>query len=67
MHSLRQRQTPGQQAKLRGKRQPITFTLPPDLIAEIDAVAAAEDRSRAKMIEIGMRQFVQSYNRRAAA
>jgi hypothetical protein len=54
-------------AKLRGKRQPITFTLPPDLIAEIDAVAAAEDRSRAKMIEIGMRQFVQSYNRRAAA
>jgi hypothetical protein len=48
-------------------RQPITFTLPPDLIAEIDAVAAAEDRSRAKMIEIGMRQFVQSYNRRAAA
>ena len=53
--------------KLRGKRQPLTFTLPPDLIAEIDAVAAAEDRSRAKMIEIGMRQFVQNYNRRQAA
>ena len=50
--------------KLRGKRQPITFTPPPDLIAEIDAVAAAEDRSRAKMIEIGMRQFVQNYSPR---
>jgi hypothetical protein len=53
--------------KLRGKRQTITFGMPPDLIAEIDAIAAAEDRSRAKMIEIGMRQFVQSYNRQAAA
>jgi hypothetical protein len=53
--------------KLRGRRQPLTFTLPPDLIAEIDAIAVAEDRSRAKMIEIGMRQFVQSYSRREAA
>ena len=53
--------------KLRGKRQTITFGMPPDLIAEIDAIAVAEDRSRAKMIEIGMRQFVQSYNRREAA
>ena len=44
-------------------RSPCRLTL----IAEIDAVAAEEDRSRAKMIEIGMRQFVQSYNRRAAA
>lgn len=51
------------QAKLRGKRQPLTFTLPPELIAEIDAIAAAEDRSRAKMIEIGMRQFVRDYRR----
>ena len=29
--------------KLRGKRQTITFGMPPDLIAEIDAIAAAEE------------------------
>jgi hypothetical protein len=53
-------------AKLRGKRQPITFSLPPDLVAEIDAIAAEESRSRARMIEIGMRQFVRDYRRSAA-
>ena len=50
-------------AKLRGKRRTITFGLPPDLIAEIDAIAAEESRSRARMIEIGMRQFVREYRR----
>lgn len=53
--------------KLRGKRQTITFGLPPDLIAEIDAIAAEESRSRARMIEIGMRQFVRGYRRETAA
>jgi len=53
--------------KLRGKRQTITFGLPPDLIAEIDAIAAEESRSRARMIEIGMRQFIRDYRRGAAA
>jgi hypothetical protein len=53
--------------KLRGKRQTITFGLPPDLIAEIDAIAAEESRSRARMIEIGMRQFIRDYRRDAAA
>ena len=45
--------------KLRGHRQPIAFTLPPEIIAGIDAVAAEEDRSRAKMIEIILRRFLQ--------
>jgi metal-responsive CopG/Arc/MetJ family transcriptional regulator len=53
--------------KLRGKRQTITFGLPPDLVAEIDAIAVEESRSRARMIEIGMRQFVRDYRRREAA
>jgi hypothetical protein len=53
--------------KLRGQRQMITFGLPPDLIAEIDAIAAEESRSRARMIEIGMRQFIREYRRREAA
>jgi hypothetical protein len=47
--------------KLRGKRQPLAFTLPPDAItAGIDAVAAEEDRSSARlMIEIILRRFLQ--------
>jgi hypothetical protein len=53
--------------KLRGKRQPITFALPPDLVAEIDAIAAEESRSRARMIEFACRQFVRDYRRKDAA
>jgi len=45
--------------KLRGRKAPLALTLPPDLIDAIDALAAAEDRSRAKMIEIILRQYVQ--------
>jgi hypothetical protein len=53
--------------KLRGKRQPLTFTLPPELIARIDAIAAEEERSRAKMIELALRGFVQERTARQAA
>jgi hypothetical protein len=52
--------------KLRGKRQPIAFTLPPDLIADIDEIAAEESRSRAKMIEVVLRGFVRDHRREAA-
>lgn len=41
--------------KLRGKRQPIALALPPELIAEVDAMAAQQERSRAKMMEILLR------------
>jgi hypothetical protein len=40
---------------LRGRRQPIALTLPPDLVVEVDARAAKEDRSRNKMIELLLR------------
>jgi ribbon-helix-helix CopG family protein len=53
--------------KLIGRRRPIALTLPPELVDEIDAVAAKESRSRVMMIEIAVRQFVQSYERRTAA
>ena len=53
--------------KLRGHRQPIAFTLPPEIIAGIDAVAAEEDRSRAKMIEIILRQYLQTRGARREA
>ena len=40
-------------------RLPITFTLPPEIIAGIDDVATGEGRSRNKMIEIILRRFLQ--------
>jgi hypothetical protein len=52
--------------KLRGKRQPLTFTLPPELIAGIDALAAEDKRSRANMIEIILGQYLDARQRRAA-
>jgi len=53
--------------QLRGQRQQITITLPPDLVAELDAITVEENRSRAKQIEVVLRQFVQSYRQRDAA
>jgi hypothetical protein len=53
--------------KLRGKRQPIAFTLPPEIIAGVDVVAAEEKRSRANMIEIILGQYLQARQRMAAA
>jgi metal-responsive CopG/Arc/MetJ family transcriptional regulator len=53
-------------AKLRGQRYPLSITLPPDLVAELDEVAGQEDRSRIKIIEIACRQYVQSYRRKAS-
>lgn len=52
--------------KLRGKRQPIAFTLPPELIAEVDTVAAEEKRSRVKMIEFILEDFLRNRQRQAA-
>ena len=38
--------------KLRGRKAPITLTLPPELIRRLDAAAARDRRSRASMMEI---------------
>jgi hypothetical protein len=46
-------------AKLRGKKRLFAMTLPPDLMEAVDRVAAREDRSRAKMVEIMLRRAVQ--------
>jgi predicted transcriptional regulator len=45
----------------------LSLRLPPELGAELTAIAEAEGRSRAKQIEMALRQFVQSYRQRAAA
>ena len=45
--------------KLRGLRPPIALSLPPDLVAELDVVAKAEDRSRREdHVEICIHQVV---------
>jgi hypothetical protein len=41
--------------KLRGNRQPVALLLPPELVARVDAVAAQEERSRGKMVELLLR------------
>ena len=46
---------------MRGNKRPLSFTLPPDLIDAVDALAAEEERSRAKMIEIILRRFVRQH------
>ena len=40
--------------KLRGRKAPITLTLPPDLITRIDAAAARHRRSRASLMEVAL-------------
>jgi hypothetical protein len=46
--------------RLRGRRQPIAFTLPPELVEQIDAIATAEHRSRTMMIEIVIREWLEA-------
>ena len=42
--------------KLRGRRRPIPLALPPELVAELDRLAAAELRSRGMLIEVLIRE-----------
>jgi metal-responsive CopG/Arc/MetJ family transcriptional regulator len=42
--------------KLRGRRQPIPLTLPPELVVELDARAEEAFLSRAKLIELLLRE-----------
>ena len=53
--------------KLRGDRFPLSVTLPPELVAELDAIAAGQERSRAKVIEFACREYVQRHHHRSAA
>jgi metal-responsive CopG/Arc/MetJ family transcriptional regulator len=46
--------------KLRGRLMQTSISLPPDVMAEIDAMAEEQERSRAKMIELLLRGAVRS-------
>ena len=41
------------------ERVPVTMTLPPALLKQIDALAKREERSRSKVIEMAMRKHVE--------
>jgi hypothetical protein len=60
-------QKPQPTAKLRGRKRLLTLTLPPDRVETVDAIAAQEERSRAKIIEFALREFVQNHRNREAA
>jgi metal-responsive CopG/Arc/MetJ family transcriptional regulator len=45
----------------------MALSLPPDLVTEVDAIAEEESRSRAKMIEVILRDFVRDHRRETAA
>jgi hypothetical protein len=47
------------------ERQPFSFMLPPDLVAEIDAIATEESRSRVRTVEIILRQYVRNHRHQA--
>ena len=53
--------------KLRGKLKPFSLSLPPELVEQLDVIAAEESRSRAKLIEVVMRDFVRERMRGKAA
>ncbi len=48
-----------QAPKLRGRKKPITLTFPPDLLDKFDAAAARHDRSRASMLVIVVRDWLE--------
>jgi metal-responsive CopG/Arc/MetJ family transcriptional regulator len=39
----------------------ISLTIESDLLAEVDTIAAAESRSRAKQISVALRRFVEAW------
>ena len=47
--------------KLRGSRQPLAISLPPELVVEIDAIAVGLERSRVKVIEFACREYVERH------
>ena len=53
--------------KLRGRKAPITLTLPPDLIERVDAAAARNRRSRASMMEVALDEWLRQDEARRAA
>lgn len=46
---------------MRGQKRPLAMTLPPELIAEYDDIARIETRSRARMMEVALREWAAQF------
>jgi hypothetical protein len=53
--------------KLRGNRQPLAISLPPEMVVEIDAIAVDLERSRVKVIEFACREYIERHQQRRTA
>jgi hypothetical protein len=49
------------------QRVAVTFTLAPDLLKQIDAIAQRENRPRSRQIEVFLGESIQKYRPRVAA
>jgi predicted transcriptional regulator len=64
----RPKKAPAKGAKMAAlARPPVTFKLDREMLAQVDAIARAEERPRTKIIEIAVRQYVQNHQRRGVA
>ncbi len=52
---------------MRGLKRPLALTLPPELIAEYDDIAVIETRSRARMMEVALREWAVQFRAARAA
>ena len=48
-------------------RPSVTLRMPADLLEQVDALAAREERPRSKVIEFACRDYVQAHQRKSAA
>jgi hypothetical protein len=46
---------------MRGNKRPLALTLPPELIQEYDEIAHIETRSRARMMEVALREWAAQF------
>ena len=47
------------------RQKPVTLSLPPGLIARLDAAAAAEDRSRSRLTARALREYLERHTPQA--
>jgi hypothetical protein len=52
--------------ELKGKKEPLSITLPVGLIEKMDEAALRQDRSRAAMIAIALTQWLEREQKKAA-
>ena len=64
--SAPKRKAPAKPVSRRPDKVAVLLRLPPEMVAEIDAIASADRRPRSKMIEVMLAEAMQTYRRTAA-